>query len=364
MKKYFISEFEQSKVTEILKQLEKIERKEKIEELEKVYYIYHELGKIYSENSDFVLADPYIEYQKKEAFYQKETTEDGKAVCVHMSKTFAEALLQIGIEAKIVRESENGLPHVDVVFKTKDGNVYLANLIQDILRIQTGMRIRSFGTPNQILEANMIKQGRLPYLKRLERDYGKLTEVSQERIEEMDYKFGFNQKKIYTEDVLKMLKDEIKDQKRIEEFFETRKIDELVEKKIDFAMNMIGIANKHGKEKIGYREGIQYYGKLAQSLLTEEEQKYIRVFFGYRMEYDQKKPETIIIVIKEKENKYYRYDEEEKKFIKANDAEKIKSLDIKYDVMDEEEQKKKTKKVNDTIERLEERFKEAEERNR
>ena len=35
-------------------------------------------------------------------------------------------------------------------------------------------------------------------------------------------------------------------------------------------MNMIGIANKHGKEKIGYREGIQYYGKLAQSLLTEE----------------------------------------------------------------------------------------------
>ena len=139
-----------------------------------------------------------------------------------------------------------------------------------------------------------------------------------------------------------MIMDEVEDQKQIEVFFGTNNPEQLVEKKIDFAMNIIGIANKHGKEKIGYREGIKYYLQLQKNMLTDEEkEKYIRFIQGYRVEDDRKIPETIIILLKSTENKYYRYEEEEKKFLEVKEIEKIKKLDIQYNVKDKNALKKR-----------------------
>lgn len=356
MKKYSISEFEQDKIDEILRKLKTKKEFLELDELEEAYYIYHELGKVYSENAEFVLTNIQTEYEEKKEMYEKKTDEDGKAICFNMSRAFAEALLQNGTEAEIIKE-DGKLPHVDTIFRTRDGKTYFANLIRDIHRIQTGMRVRSFGKSSRILETIMKKQNRMDYFRKLTKRYGDLEAVTTEKIEEMDRKFGFHLKEIYTEDVFKMIMDEMQDQKLIEEFFGTNHPEQLVEKKIDFAMNIIGIANKHGRERIGYREGIKYYLQLQRNMLTEEErEKYIRFIQGYRVEEGRKIPETIIILLKDAENKYYRYDEEEKKFLEVRDIGEIKKLDIQYPVKEKNSLEKETKKLNRVIDNLEARF--------
>ena len=276
-----------------------------------------------------------------------------------MSKAFAEALSQVGIDAEIILESGYvPLTHVDSVFKTKDGKTYFTNLIGDILRIQTGMRVRNFGKPYEILEKQMKHESRLDYLKRIEKDCGKLSDVDEKQIENFDKKFGFNKTGIYTEDVFKMLGNEMKNKEKIEEFFETSKPDELLEKKIDFINNIIGIANKHRNEKIGYIEGIQYYIKLSKYMMSDEEiKKYLSLCKGYRIENDKKVPETILVLLKQNENKYYRYSQEKKKFVKADNVEQIKKLDIKYDVRkDNNLLTRKQKNLNDILNTFEQRL--------
>lgn len=189
MKKYNISEFEQYKIDEILMHLKREKEFSKLDELDEAYYIYHELGKIYNENAEFVLTNIDTEYEEKKEMYGKKTGEDGKAICINMSTAFAEALLQNGIEAEIMKE-DGELPHVDTIFRTREGKTYFANLIRDIHRIQTGMRVRSFGKSSRILEAIMKKQNRMDYFRKLTEKYGELEEVTKEKIEELDRKFS------------------------------------------------------------------------------------------------------------------------------------------------------------------------------
>lgn len=356
MKKYNISEFEQYKIDEILTQLRREKEFSKLDELDEAYYIYHELGKAYKGNTEFVLTNIDTEYEEKKEMYGKKTGGDGKAICANMSTAFAEALLQNGIEAEIIKE-DGELPHVDTIFRTSDGKKYFANLIRDIHRIQTGMRVRSFGKASRILEIIMKKQNRMDYFRKLTEKYGDLEEVTKEKIEELDRKFNFCSKGMYTEDVFKMIMDEVEDQKQIEIFFGTSDPEQLVEKKINFAMNIIGIANKHGKEKIGYGEGIKYYLQLQKNMLTDEERKkYIHFIQGYRIEDGRKMPEAIIILLRDIGNKYYRYDEEEKKFLEVEDIEEIKQLDIQYNGEEKNTLKRETKQLNILIENLEKRF--------
>lgn len=356
--KYIISNYEQKEINKIIEQLKTIEEKEKLTEIERVYYIYHELGKIYSENSEFVLTDPQLEYEKKENMYEKETESDGKAVCIHMNRAFAEALHQVGIEAEIVKENiKYSMSHVDTIFRTKDGKTYLANLIADIHRIQTGMRCKNFGKPYEILESNMKKEGRLQYLKRIVDKYGNLSDITLETEEQMDNGFGFNYKGIYTEDIFKMLKGENENSEELEKFFGTTKKDELLEKIIDFIMDKIGIINKHLDKKIGYREGIKYYLEMGKSIFNKDEiEKKLLFLSGYRIEDYRKVPENIIVLLKEQSNVYYRYNEKEKKFIKQRDVEEIKKLNIKCDTTQEKLQLGEVKGINKTLERLEDRF--------
>ncbi len=358
MSRYIISKFEQEEINKVINQIRKLEEKEKLTELEKAYYIYHELGKIYSENPEYVLTDPQLEYEKKENLYEQETKNDGKAVCIHMNRAFAEALHQIGIEAEIVRKNvKYSMTHIDTIFRTSDGKIYFANLIADIHRIQTGMKCRNFGKPYEILESGMRREGSTEYLRRIINKYGQLSDVTLETEEQMDNKFGFNYKGMYTEDVFKMLQDENQNREEIEKFFGTNKRDELIERKIDFVMDKIGIINRHLNKKIGYREGIKYYMDLQKSIFSNDErEKNMRLFSGYRIENYRKIPETIIVVLKDAENVYYRYSEEEKKFVKQENVEEIKKLDIKYDTPEEQLNLGEARKLNTIIDNLENRL--------
>lgn len=82
----------------------------------------------------------------------------------------------------------------------------------------------------------------------------------------------------------------------------------------------------------------------------------MRLFSGYRIENYRKVPETIIVVLKDAENVYYRYSEEEKKFVKQENVEEIKKLDIKYDTPEEQLNLGEARKLNTIIDNLENRL--------
>ena len=78
---------------------------------------------------------------------------------------------------------------------------------------------------------------------------------------------------------------------------------------------------------------------------------------GYSVENGKKVPEVILVLQKQNENKYYRYSQEEKKFIKAENVEQIKQLDIKYDVRKNNNLlTREQKDLNDIIDTFEQRL--------
>ena len=89
MKKYNISEFEQYKIDEILTQLRREKEFSKLDELDEAYYIYHELGKAYKGNTEFVLTNIDTEYEEKKEMYGKKTGGDGKAICANSTVSTA-----------------------------------------------------------------------------------------------------------------------------------------------------------------------------------------------------------------------------------------------------------------------------------
>lgn len=356
MEKYPISDYEEKEVNRIINKLKEIEKNKRLSQLEKAYYIYHELCNIYHENMEYIITDVDTQYEKKENIYNKETEEDGKAVCNNMSITYAEALNRIGIKADIIRDSNNknfSLSHIDVIFTTDKRKTYFSNIISDLYRVQTGMRVIDFGTSEDRLRNRFQKDGRLSYLKRIKEKYGNLSEVTIKQKEDFDKKFGFNNKRIYTEDVLKMIASELRDKQKVSHYFKTNQRDEQIEKIIDFIMDKIKIANTNKNGKIGISEAIKYYKRIQKSIFTKEEKdKYIKVYQGYREKDNKTIMEAILVILKENSNTYYRYSEDENKFVKQNSPEDIKNLNIKY----KGGERYKLQEFSDTIDSLEKRF--------
>lgn len=356
MEKYPISDYEEKEINKIISKLKEVEKVKKLNQLEKAYYIYHELCKIYHENMEYIITDVDTQYEKKENIYNKETEEDGKAVCNNMSITYAEALNRIGIEADIIRESNNknfSLSHLDVIFTTDGRETYFANIIADLYRVQTGMRVIDFGTSEDRLHNRFQKDGRLSYLKRIKEKYGNLFEVTTKQKEDFDKKFGFNNKRMYTEDVLKMISSELNDKQKVSHYFKTTQRDEQIEKIIDFIINKVKIANVKGNKTLGIREAIKYYNRIQNYIFSKEEQnKYIKVYQGYREEENKTIMEVVLVILKENSNTYYRYSEDEGKFIKQKNPEEIKNLNIKY----KGGERYKLQEFSNTIDNLEKRF--------
>ena len=268
-----MNRFERQHIIRIIKE---IEQKGEIPIAKKAYYLYQKLGDIYQYKSNY----KYLNYnteeemQNKKKVYYEGTTEEGDGICKDINETYVEAC-----------------------FKDEIGNWYYTDLTADIMHIKTGMKIRNFGlSEKKIIEKGKRKRIEPIYLRYIETMKQELTEVQNEEL--------------------------------IVDFFGTDQKDELAQRKIDFIMEKIEIANVHRRKKIGAVEAISYYTKVINKVLTEEERKYIKLCRAFVEEDGKRKASDILAIEMQNENVYYWYNGRNQIFEKITREELLKS-DIK-----------------------------------
>lgn len=305
-----MNRFERQHIIRIIKE---IEQKGEIPIAKKAYYLYQKLGDIYQYKSNY----KYLNYnteeemQNKKKVYYEGTTEEGDGICKDINETYVEAC-----------------------FKDEIGNWYYTDLTADIMHIKTGMKIRNFGlSEKKIIEKGKRKRIEPIYLRYIEtmkqENEGKeFAEIDEETLKSWDEEFCYSYQGLYTNDILDMLLTEVQNEELIVDFFGTDQKDELAQRKIDFIMEKIEIANVHRRKKIGAVEAISYYTKVINKVLTEEERKYIKLCRAFVEEDGKRKASDILAIEMQNENVYYWYNGRNQIFEKITREELLKS-DIK-----------------------------------
>lgn len=285
-KRLYSNLMKEEKITSILENMP-----ENLSDIERAYYIYIELAKILNENPEFVFASG----KNKEKHYNDKIDERYYGICKSISELYVGILAKIGIQAELVKKYPGSpITHIDTILKI-NGKIYIANLISDLGRAKTGNRINGFGYDLGRKTGNsIIDEDNRAYLSRLEKHYGKIDYITRSEIEKLDKKLGYsffipkvtpeNERGIYTEDTLELLKKDFDNPENFSEFVlhgEDVPEEELLKYKLDYVCENINkFTEKDGKMK--YLESIRYYMKIAQKLLTPEELRRIDAYAAVR----------------------------------------------------------------------------------
>ena len=300
-----------------------------LSKIEKAYYVYLELGKILSENPEFV----FNNREEKERSYNDVIDSKYYGICKSISELYVSILKdkRIGISADLVKEyPENTLTHIDAILKI-DGKNYIANLISDLSRIKTARRVNNFGYDlSRYVQDPIIKEENEFYLKRLEQHYGKIDSLTREDIEKLDKKLGYsffvpkiskeNERGIYTEDTIELLRKDMDNPEVFKKYVlhnQDVPKEDLLKYKLDYIFENIEKITKYNSN-VNYLENIRYYMYIARKILSKEECLRIHAYaatVGNDLS-------NIISILKvkplnenEKDNIYYVYSTEDKKYI-------------------------------------------------
>ena len=261
-----------------------------LSQIEKAYYIYIELGKIVKENPQFV----FSEVQGKYEHYNDKIDDNYYGICKSISELYVGILRdkRIGISADLFKQyPQSGIGHIDAILNI-DGKHYITNLIGDLSRIKTSRRINQFGfdLDRDTGDENENAENR-EYLYRLEKYYGKMSSLNRQEIEQLDTKLGYsffipkiqqNQRGIYTEDTLKLLKNDFQNPEIFKKYvLDDKDIpeEEWLKYKIGYIFkNIAKYTDFRGKS--GILEFTQYYMKVLSKTLSDEEIKRITTYIA------------------------------------------------------------------------------------
>lgn len=306
--------------------------------LEKAYYVYTELGKVVSENPEFVFTDR----AGKETHYNDQMDTEFYGICKSISELYVSVLKdkRIGIEAELVKKSpKSPITHVDTVLKV-DGKYYIANLISDLSKIKSSRRIDSFGAGLDRYDRNpKMKEDYEEYVKKLEKRFGKFATLTREQREEMDVKLGYSylpqvsksesnelpKRGLYTEDVIELLR---KDMQNSESFKKYVLHDKDVPKKEHLKYKLKYIFDNINKytdytADMNYLENIRYYIYVAKKLLPSDELNRINTYVA-TIDDDKRNVVSIFKVSpneKDGLNDYFMYSKEDKKYNEVSQME-------------------------------------------
>ena len=306
--------------------------------LEKAYYVYTELGKVVSENPEFVFTDR----AGKETHYNDQMDTEFYGICKSISELYVSVLKdkRIGIEAELVKKSPNSpITHVDTVLKV-DGKYYIANLISDLSKIKSSRRIDSFGAGLERFDRNpKMKEDYEEFVKKLEKRFGKFATLTREQREEMDAKLGYSylpqvskdesnelsNRGLYTEDVIELLR---KDMQNPESFKKYVLHDKDVPKKEHLKYKLKYIFDNINKytdytADMNYLENIRYYIYVAKKLLPSDELNRINTYVA-TIDDDKRNVVSIFKVSpneKDGLNDYFMYSKEDKKYNEVSQME-------------------------------------------
>lgn len=306
--------------------------------LEKAYYVYTELGKIVSENPEFVFTDR----AGKEAHYNDQMDTEFYGICKSISELYVSVLKdkRIGIEAELVKKSpQSPITHIDTVLKV-DGKYYIANLISDLSKIKSSRRIDSFGAGLERFDRNpKMKEDYEKFVKKLEKRFGKFATLTREQREEMDAKLGYSylpqvskdesnelsNRGLYTEDVIELLRKDMQNPESFKKYVLHDK-DVPKEKYLKYKLKYIfDNINKYTDytADMNYLENIRYYIYVAKKLLPSDELNRINTYVA-TIDDDKRNVFSIFKVSpneKDGLNDYFMYSKEDKKYNEVSQME-------------------------------------------
>lgn len=316
-----------------------------LSEIEKAYYIYLELGKIVSENPNFVFTD----LKGKEKLYDDEIDSNYYGICKSISELYVSILRdkRIGISADLVKKQpESSISHIDAVLKI-NGNNYIVNLISDLSRIKTSRRVNSFCFDlNRSQNHPIIDEENELYLIRLENYYGKIDSLTREDIEQLDKKLGYsffipqlsneNERGFYTEDAIELLRKDMNNPDSFKKYVLQNKDvpqKEILKYKLDYIFENINKLTDYNSN-MNYLENIRYYVYVAQKILSPKEGRRLQAYVAkvgddlsniisiIKVKSDNKN--NLYYVYSDKDNKYlYKTPEEMKNFIDNIDRDSL-----------------------------------------
>lgn len=311
---------------------------EGLSELEKAYYIYMGLGKIVSENPEFVFTDR----AGKEAHYNDQMDTEFYGICKSISELYVSVLKdeRIGIKAELVKKSPNSpITHVDTVLKV-DGKYYIANLISDLSKIKSSRRIDSFGAGLERFDRNpKMKEDYEEYVKKLEKRFGKFATLTREQREEMDAKLGYSylpmvskdesnelsKRGLYTEDVIELLSKDMQNPESFKKYVLHDKDvpkEEYLKYKLKYIFDNINKYTDYTAD-MNYLENIRYYIYVAKKLLSSDELNRINTYVA-TIDDDKRNVVSIFKVSpneKDGLNDYFMYSKEDKKYNEVSQME-------------------------------------------
>ena len=311
---------------------------EGLSELEKAYYVYIGLGKIVSENPEFVFTDR----AGKEAHYNDQMDTEFYGICKSISELYVSVLKdeRIGITAELVKKSPNSpITHVDTVLKV-DGKYYIANLISDLSKIKSSRRIDSFGAGLERFDRNpKMKEDYEEYVKKLEKRFGKFATLTREQREELDAKLGYSylplvskdesnelsKRGLYTKDVIELLRKDMQNPESFKKYVLHDKDvpkEEYLKYKLKYIFDNINKYTDYTAD-MNYLENIRYYIYVAKKLLPSDELNRINTYVA-TIDDDKRNVVSIFKVSpneKDGLNDYFMYSKEDKKYNEVSQME-------------------------------------------
>lgn len=306
--------------------------------LEKAYYVYTELGKVVSENPEFVFTDR----AGKETHYNDQMDTEFYGICKSISELYVSVLKdkRIGIEAELVKKSpQSPITHIDTVLKV-DGKYYIANLISDLSKIKSSRRIDSFGAGLERFDRNpKMKEDYEEFVKKLEKRFGKFATLTREQREEMDAKLGYSylpqvskdesnelsNRGLYTEDVIELLRKDMQNPESFKKYVLHDKDvpkEEHLKYKLKYIFDNINKYTDYTAD-MNCLENIRYYIYVAKKLLPSDELNRINTYVA-TIDDDKRNVVSIFKVSpneKDGLNDYFMYSKEDKKYNEVSQME-------------------------------------------
>lgn len=277
-----------------------------------IRYIYLELGKIFKKDIAFF----YGTDEEKQKIYDMEAdinfSEKLSIICKSSAKVYQYAFSKLGIDSELIKKPTNSpFQHIDLIVKGENNKKYYLSPMEDLFRIQMGMRTKRFGN----------KTDKFKDLDGI----GELSYFSEEEIKEMDSVLGYTFKGMYTDDVIDMIRDEALSSKIlyplvIEKYpkYKERAIpkDLYATFKIEFLLKFMNYRNKLN----GYIEYKDYIDYMLNAITNRRERKKIKRTTIYKTKEDGSKDlKALINVSTEKGHIYYILTNDKRGYVKTDD---------------------------------------------
>lgn len=280
-----------------------------------IRYVYLKLAKKFRKDIAFFYGtdeEKSVIYPKdpKVDFSNQETLE---IICRSSALIYKYVFSKIGVDVQLVEKpTKSPFQHVDLIITGEDDKKYYLSPMEDLFRIQLGMRTKRFGSKTD--KFNDME------------NVGELSSFSEEEVKEMDNKLGYTYKGTYMDDVVAMIREEALSSKTLKPLV-LEKYPEYAGKQIPkdlyarFKVEFLLEHMNYRKKIKGYIEYKDYFDYMLNAVLNKKERKKVKRATIYKLKEDGTKDLKILINMStDKGHMYYVVTNESKKgYVKTAD---------------------------------------------